>query len=78
MKLWLLIVTVYAAPPDAIDYDGPWEYGFSQMVEEPFASEAECRNFAIQMKGRVQQGMLAPIRYQCLAVDANLPEGAVR
>lgn len=75
---WLLILVVYQAPADAVDWNGPWTYGMTHVVEEQFSSEAECRNEAVQMIGRIHQGMLAPIRYRCVGIPAELPEGAPR
>lgn len=75
---WLLIIAVYLAPHNAVDWDGPWELGHQQLVERQFSSEAECRNSAIQFVGRLHQGMLAPIRYQCVALPVVLPKGASR
>ncbi len=75
---WLLILIVYAAPPDAVDWNGPWEFGMTHVVEERFASEAECRTSAIQTIGRIHQGMLAPIRFRCVEVQESLPENAPR
>ena len=64
--VWLLIFIVYQAPPDAVDWDGPWKIGMTKMADTPFKSEAECRNSAIQVIGRMHQGMLAPMRYRCV------------
>lgn len=75
---WLLVLTIYAAPPDAVDWNGPWTYGTSVLNETVFDSEAECRNEAIAMIGRLHQGMLAPIRYRCVAVQDGLPKNAPR
>lgn len=75
---WLLVLIVYAAPDRAVDWDGPWQYGMSKLAERQFASEAECRNNAVQMIGRIHQGMMAPIRYQCISVPTSLPKGAPR
>lgn len=76
--VWLLILVVYQAPPDAVNWNGPWTIGMTHVVDERFSSEAECRNSAIQTIGRIHQGMLAPIRFHCVAVDARLPQGAPR
>jgi hypothetical protein len=76
--IWFITLFVYAAPPQAVDWDGPWRYGMSKMVEEPYLSEADCRNAAVQMIGRIHQDMLAPIRFQCVSAPANLPRGATR
>ena len=76
--VWILVLIVYAAPPDAVDWNGPWILGMTHLVEGQFRSEAECRNEAIQTIGRLHQGMLAPIRYRCVPVEAGLPEGTQR
>lgn len=78
MMVWLLVLVVYAAPPDAVDWDGPWDIGMTRVVDTHFKSEAECRNAAIEMIGRLHQGMLAPMRFRCVPVDATLPKGAPR
>lgn len=76
--VWLLVLVVYAAPANAVDWDGPWKFGMTHVVEDQFATEAACRNSATQTIGRLHQGMLAPIRYRCVAVPAGLPKGASR
>lgn len=75
---WLLILTIYFAPPDAVDWDGPWKIGVSNVSDETFDDEASCRTEAVQVIGRVHQGMLAPVRYRCVPVEATLPAGAPR
>jgi len=75
---WLLVLAVYAAPPDAVDWDGPWQLGMTKLLDQQFDTEAECRNFAVQLIGRMHEGMLAPMRYRCVSVDAGLPKGAPR
>jgi hypothetical protein len=75
---WLLVLAVYAAPPDAVDWDGPWELGMTKLVDQQFDTEAECRNFAVQLIGRMHEGMLAPMRYRCVGVESGLPKGAPR
>jgi hypothetical protein len=32
---WLLVRAVYAAPPDAVDWDGPWELGMTTVPGTP-------------------------------------------
>jgi hypothetical protein len=78
VKVWVLVIGVYAAPPSSIDWDGPWEFGMSRASEQIFKSEAECRNSAIQLIARMHQGMLAPMRIQCVPFEATLPKGAPR
>lgn len=76
--IWLLVLIVYQAPPNAVDWDGPWKFGMTEVPDTRFASEAECRTFAIRLIGRMHDGMLAPMRYRCVPVDADLPKGAPR
>jgi hypothetical protein len=75
---WLLVLAVYAAPPDAVDWDGPWELGMTKLLDQQFDTEAECRNFAVQLIERMHKGMLAPMRYRCVGVESGLPKGAPR
>lgn len=75
---WLLVLAIYAAPPDAVDWDGPWELGMTKLLDQQFDTEAECRNFAVQLIGRMHEGMLAPMRYRCVGVESGLPKGAPR
>lgn len=76
--VWLLVLVIYAAPEDAVDWDGPWKLGMTKIVETQYHSEAECRNTAIELIGNLHHGMLAPIRYRCVEVPGNLPKGASR
>lgn len=76
---WLLIIAIYAAPPDSVNWDGPWKLGMTKMLEdEHFDSEAECRYRAIQLIGKLHQDMLAPMRFRCVSIEADLPKGASR
>jgi hypothetical protein len=75
---WLLALTIYAAPADAVNWDGPWTLGVAHLLDEQFDTEAECRNSAIRLIGRMHDGMLAPIRHRCIPVEAGLPRGAPR
>jgi hypothetical protein len=77
VKVWILVMGVYAAPPNSIDWDGPWEFGMSRS-EQVFKSEAECRNSAIELIAKLHQEMLAPMRFQCVPFAATLPKGAPR
>jgi hypothetical protein len=75
---WLLMFAVYTAPPDALNWDGPWELGMTISSEKQFESEEACRNTAISFKSEMQKGMLAPIRFRCVSFDTGLPKGALR
>jgi hypothetical protein len=78
-NLWVVVFMIYAAPPDAVDWPGPWSPGMSIAEKETFFhSEAECRNYAIRKIGRLHEGMLAPMRFQCVPFPAGLPQGAPR
>ncbi len=76
--IWLLVLSIYAAPPNAVNWNGPWTHGESRLMEQHFGSEAEYRNSAIQFIGKMHQGMLAPMRFKCIAVAAGLPVNAPR
>lgn len=78
MMVWIAIFFVYEAPPNAVDWDGPWKIGITHVSEEHYSSEAKCRTEAIQFIGRMHQGMLAPMRYRCIEMPAALPKGAER
>ena len=76
--VWLMLFVVYAAPDNAVDWNGPWKFGMSRAADQVFQSEADCRSYAIQFIGKMHQGMLAPMRFKCVAVEASLPKGAPR
>lgn len=79
MKMvWLLILVVYAAPDDAVNWSGPWTFGMTRVMENHYRSEVECRNSAVELIGRIHEGMRAPIRYRCVQVPGSLPKGAAR
>ena len=52
--VWLLIFSIYVAPDNAQDWDGPWKLDQSRVLGSPFASEAECRNNAVQFIGKMR------------------------
>jgi hypothetical protein len=72
--VWLLMLMVYEAPANAVDWDGPWKLGLTKVVDTKFTSEAECTTFAIRLIGKMHDGMLAPMRYRCVPADASLPK----
>jgi hypothetical protein len=76
--MWLLILMVYTAPKDAVNWKGAWELGPAVLREERFGSEKNCLDAGYAIKSRLNQGMLAPVRYQCIPADASLPAGAPR
>jgi hypothetical protein len=78
MKTWIAILMIYAAPADAVNWEGPWTRSMVVSGKNFFATEAECRNDTISWIGRIHQDMLAPIRFQCVAFASSLPIGAAR
>lgn len=76
--IWILVLVIYHAPSDAIDWEGPWTYGTPYVVERSFDSEAACSKTATQTNKNAHEGMRAPIRYHCIQVPAGLPKGAPR
>ena len=74
---WLLVIAIYAAPADAVDWDGPWKIGMTKAFDT-YQTEAECRTFAIRFIAKMHDGMLAPMRYRCVGLEAGLPKGAPR
>lgn len=76
--MWLLILMVYTAPSNAVNWKGSWELGPVVLRDERFSSEANCLAAGYEIKSKLNQGMLAPIRYQCIGVDAGLPAGVPR
>jgi hypothetical protein len=77
-KVWIVLLVVYSAPPNAVNWSGPWTQGMTMAGKDFFETEADCRNYAISWIGRIHQGMLAPIRFQCVPFPASLPKGAPR
>ena len=76
--MWLLLIVVYVAPPDAVNWKGTWQLGPALVRDERFANEASCLNAGSQIKTKLNEGMLAPVRYHCIKVDAGLPPDVER
>ncbi len=76
--VWLLVFSIYAAPSNAVNWNGPWTLGESKLMDQHFGTEADCRNSAVQFIGRMHQRMLAPMRFKCVGVPATLPVNAPR
>ena len=71
--MWLLLVVVYFAPPDAIDWKGSWELGLSRVMEERYETEAGCLAGGQALQDHLGEGMLAPVRIHCVRVEKSLP-----
>lgn len=76
--MWLLIIALYAAPPDAVNWKGSWELGMTKLIDRHFDSEESCLNTGMQIKAKLNEGMLAPVRLSCVKVASGLPAGAPR
>ena len=76
--MWFLILSIYAAPPDAVNWKGSWELGMTKMMERGFKNELDCINAGKETKARLNEGMLAPVRFKCVQIASGLPAGATR
>ena len=69
--MWVLIMAIYFAPADAVDWKGTYELGLTRLSDERFDSEKACLNRGAEHKANLREGMLAPIHYQCLKLPAT-------
>jgi hypothetical protein len=78
--VWFLIFHVYVAPADAVNWNGPWALDDKPMLtaERYFHSQAECDAMAKKVIDKMHEGMLAPMRYNCVGIASSLPKGALR
>ena len=76
--MWFLLVAIYTAPPDAVDWQGTWELGITRLMERGFESEADCRIGGDELKANLNEGMLAPVRFHCIKVLSELPAGIAK
>ena len=76
--MWLLLLVVYTAPPDAVNWSGEWQLGPALVRKERFTNEAHCLNTGSQIKAKLNEGMMVPVRYHCVEVDAWLPSNSQR
>ena len=76
--MWLLILMVYTAPSDAVNWKGSWELGPVVLKDDRFSSKANCLAAGYKIKSKLNQEILVPVRYQCIGVDAGLPAGVPR
>ena len=52
MKTWVIVMVMYAAPPTAVDWPGPWNKGMVVAGNSFYSTEGECRNEAVKWIGR--------------------------
>lgn len=72
-SVWVAVMVIYQAPSDAIDWQGPWTRGKAFVNPTFFSSEPECRQASEQLIRKMNEGMKAPIRYQCTPFSESLP-----
>ena len=72
MTMWILVILIYFAPSDAVDWQGSYELGIAETHKEHFTSERSCLDKGEAMKTVFNEGALAPFRYQCLAVPSSM------
>ena len=78
--VWFLIFHIYVAPIDAVNWEGPWAIDDKPALtaERYFKSQAECDAVAKKFIDKMHEGMLAPMRYNCVGIPDSLPRGAPR
>lgn len=76
--MWLLILAIYVAPPDAVNWRSSWMLGTTKLMEEPFDTQEKCLTAGVHIKAKLNEGMLAPVRFHCVKLDPGLPAGAPR
>jgi hypothetical protein len=72
-SVWVGVMVIYQAPSDAIDWRGPWTRSKAFVNPTFFSSEAECRQTLELLIRKMNEGMRAPIRYQCAPFFESLP-----
>ena len=77
---WFLIFHIYVAPADAVNWEGPWTLDDKPALtaDRYYNSQAECEAMAKKFIDKMHEGMLAPMRYNCVGIPASLPKGAPR
>ena len=70
--MWLLIVAIYVAPPDSINWKGSWELGMTGLMERHFESKATCLESGAGVKTKLNKGMLAPVHTSCIQIPEHL------
>jgi hypothetical protein len=72
-SVWVAVMVIYQAPSDAIDWRGPWTRSEAFVNPAFFQSEAECHQSSEQLIRKMNEGMKAPIQYQCAPFSESLP-----
>jgi len=75
MKIWIMVLSIYVAPSESVDWDGPWKFEKPRVQEQTFNTEIECRSYAVHFIGRLHQVMTVPMRFKCVSFDASIHKG---
>ena len=65
--MWLLIIALYAAPQMQL-IGKAHELSMTKLVDHHFESEAECLVHGLDIKSKLNEGMLAPVRFHCISI----------
>ena len=60
LTMWLLLILIYVAPPDAIDWLGSWKLEITRLMEQYCETEKACPRGGEDLKAKLNQWMLAP------------------
>lgn len=75
-KVWVLLMSVYTAPADAVDCKGPWTHMLTMQMNDPFesfASKQECEDAGLALKKKFHDdGILAPHIFTCIEIDKKI------
>ena len=69
--MWILIILIYFAPPDAVDWQGSYELGIAETHKEHFTSERSCQDKGEDIQASFNEAALAPFRYRCLEIPSQ-------
>lgn len=75
-KIWILLLSVYTAPLDAVDWQGDWKLGPINALEHQFSSKEECTKAGQSLKAQLQEEIRAPMRMLCIPLWSGLPAGS--
>lgn len=72
MTMWLLILLVYVAPTDAVNWNGPWKLGKAEVIGNDFKDEDACLRGGRMIQTILAEDMRAPVRYKCIQVKDTI------
>lgn len=75
-EVWVMVMVVYAAPSDAVDWHGP--YTRDKVIAGGklpfFGSESECKREAQNKINQIHTMMLAPLIFRCVSFPESLSQ----